>query len=135
MCATLRTEVLPRLDDEFARGQVYGVINLLNTFKARADWAPAFLLLQLDAQRQGAGHGGRGAGRRARRTRGARCRSAWSAPAAAELLAARDDGNRAIGEVLAWLAGPGREALPAEAAAQRRTGACATRCGPRSTSS
>jgi hypothetical protein len=117
MCATLRTEVLPRLDDAFARGQVYGVINLLNTFKARADWAPAFLLLQLDAQRQAlatvaavlAAVPGAPAVAVPR---------AWSAPAAAELLAARDDGNRAIGEVLAWLDGPGREALPADTAAR-----------------
>ena len=50
MCATLRGEVLTRLDDEFARGQVYGVINLLNTFKARADWSAGFLLAQIDAQ-------------------------------------------------------------------------------------
>ena len=27
---------------EFARGQVFGVINLLNTFKARADWSAGF---------------------------------------------------------------------------------------------
>src|SRR6185436_14536898 len=39
MCATLRSEVLPRLDDEFARGQVFGVINLLNTLKVRASWS------------------------------------------------------------------------------------------------
>ena len=50
MCATLRTEVLARLDDEFARGQVYGVINLLNTFKVRADWSAGFLLEQIAAQ-------------------------------------------------------------------------------------
>ncbi len=51
MCATLRSEVLTRLDDEFARGQVFGVINLLNTFKVRADWSAGFLLEQIDAQR------------------------------------------------------------------------------------
>ena len=50
MCATLRTEVLTRLDDEFARGQVFGVINLLNTFKVRADWSAGFLLQQIAAQ-------------------------------------------------------------------------------------
>ena len=44
MNATLRKEVLTRLDDEFARGQVFGVINLLNTFKVRADWSAGFLL-------------------------------------------------------------------------------------------
>ena len=51
MNATLRKEVLTRLDDEFARGQVFGVINLLNTFKARADWSAGFLLQQIEAQR------------------------------------------------------------------------------------
>ncbi len=51
MCATLRREVLTRLDDEFARGQVFGVINLLNTFKVRADWSAGFLLQQIAAQR------------------------------------------------------------------------------------
>ncbi len=50
MCATLRSEVLSRLDDEFARGQVFGVINLLNTFKVRADWSAGFLLQQIEAQ-------------------------------------------------------------------------------------
>lgn len=50
MCTTLRTEVLSRLDDEFARGQVFGVINLLNTFKSRADWSTHFLSQQVQAQ-------------------------------------------------------------------------------------
>lgn len=52
MCATLRTEVLARIDDEFARGQVFGVINLLNTFKVRADWSAEFLLQQIAVQRK-----------------------------------------------------------------------------------
>lgn len=115
MCATLRTEVLPRLDDAFARGQVYGVINLLNTFKVRADWAPAFLLLQLDAQRQALATAcavlGPVPGAPA-----VAVPAAWTAPTAAELLAARDDGNRAIADLLAWLAGPDRAALPTGAA-------------------
>ena len=51
MNATLRKEVLTRLDDEFARGQVFGIINLLNTFKVRADWSAGFLLEQIAAQR------------------------------------------------------------------------------------
>ena len=51
MCATLRAEVLTRLDDEFGRGQVFGVINLLNTFKVRANWSAEFLLEQIESQR------------------------------------------------------------------------------------
>lgn len=114
MCATLRSEVLTRLDDEFARGQVFGVINLLNTFKARADWSPGFLVQQLQAQAQAL----------------EQVRSlmqdvpqalpvpalAVPAPVIADtLLALRDEGNRAIGDLLTWLA-EHRAALPAETA-------------------
>ncbi len=105
MCATLRSEVLTRLDDEFARGQVFGVINLLNTFKVRADWSAGFLLEQIDAQRVALdGVEALLEGQP----------SAASLPALpvgevprpvpiAELLAMREAGNRAIGELLGWL--------------------------------
>jgi hypothetical protein len=105
MCATLRTEVLTRLDDEFARGQVFGVINLLNTFKSRADWSTGLLLQQLAAQRTALD---------------GVTELLQSQPAAvslpalprgllpvatpiAELLALRNEGNRAIGALLGWL--------------------------------
>jgi hypothetical protein len=105
MNATLRSEVLTRLDDEFARGQVFGVINLLNTFKVRADWSAGFLLQQISAQR--AALDGVAALLQGRP-------EAASLPAMpngglpqavpiTELLALRDDGNRAIGELLGWL--------------------------------
>lgn len=103
MCATLRKEVLSRLDDEFARGQVFGVINLLNTFKVRADWSVGFLSQQVQAQcdvldqiaRMGEG-----------------CadfppisqRQAPQPVTAGQLEAMRDDGNRQIGALLTWLA-------------------------------
>lgn len=102
MCATLRGEVLSRLDDEFARGQVFGVINLLNTFKARADWSAGFLLQQIAAQQAALGNVA------------ALLSSTPSAPATEpaelpvatpinDLLALRDTGNRRIGDLLAWL--------------------------------
>jgi hypothetical protein len=105
MNATLRKEVLGRLDDEFARGQVFGIINLLNTFKVRADWSAGFLLQQYDAQRTALDG--------AVALLGA-CPQAADlpelprlAPLAAtpidELLAARDEANRAIGALLGWL--------------------------------
>lgn len=95
MCATLRAEVLTRLDDEFARGQVFGVINLLNTFKVRADWSAGFLLQQLAAQQEAF-------------DALAALPGAPAVPRAplppvtpiAELLARRDEGNRAIVELL-----------------------------------
>lgn len=119
MCATLRSEVLSRLDDEFARGQVFGVINLLNTFKARADWSAGFLLQQIHAQQTAlnsaadllAGHVGPG------------CPPAVphdSAPAATpidDLLALREDGNRSISRWLAWLDAE-RDRLPPETVQQ-----------------
>lgn len=119
MCTTLRAEVLTRLDDEFARGQVFGVINLLNTFKLRADWSAGFLAQQIAAQRaaiegvallveelpQAAGmpslpHG-----------------AAPQPTPIAELLALRDEGNRAIGALLHWLDAAGAD-LPPETAAE-----------------
>ena len=96
MCATLRGEVLTRLDDEFARGQVFGVINMLNTFKARADWSSGFLLQQIAAQRT------------ALDGAAALLHGEPPAPLPAvtpidALLALRDEGNRAIGGLLARL--------------------------------
>lgn len=127
MCATLRAEVLTRLDDEFARGQVFGVINLLNTFKARADWAPEWLALQIAAQQKalGAAH--------------ATLAGVAGAPAvpeqhppritpAAELLAQRDEGNRLIAELMRWasehrasLSGDQQDALEASLREAMRT--------------
>lgn len=34
----LRDQVLPRLSDDFARGQVYGAIDLLGNLKTRVEW-------------------------------------------------------------------------------------------------
>lgn len=102
MCATLRTEVLSRLDDEFARGQVFGVINLLNTFKARADWSAGFLLQQLTAQQAAL----TAATALLASSPGAPRIDAGPLPVAtpiADLLAARDAGNRHIGDLLAWV--------------------------------
>ena len=115
MCATLRTEVLPRLDDEFARGQVFGLINVLNTFKTRADWSAGFLLEQIAAQQQALD---------AVRSLFAAAPASTSLPAApalaaldmppqlppplppqlpiADLLQRRDEGNAAITAWLQW---------------------------------
>ena len=95
MCATLRAEVLTRLDDGFARGQVFGVINLLNTFKVRADWSAGFLMQQLAAQQE--------AFDALAKLPGAPALPQAPLPPVtpiAELLARRDEGNRAIVELL-----------------------------------
>jgi DNA-binding FrmR family transcriptional regulator len=101
MNATLRSEVLTRLDDEFARGQVFGIINLLNTFKVRADWSAGFLLQQIAAQRTALD----GVAALLQGRDGVPLGPTGDAPQAvpiANLLARRDEGNRAIGELLAW---------------------------------
>jgi hypothetical protein len=95
MCATLRAEVLTRLDDEFARGQVFGVINLLNTFKVRADWSAGFLLQQIAAQQA--------AFEAIAALPGAPSLPRAAAPPntpVADLLARRDEGNAAIAALL-----------------------------------
>lgn len=42
MVATLRSEVIPNLATEFARGQAFGVIYMLNSIRLRAEWSGAF---------------------------------------------------------------------------------------------
>ena len=105
MCATLRAEVLSRLDDEFARGQVFGVINLLNTFKVRADWSAGFLLQQIAAQQAALDSV----------SALVKGQPSLHAPVSVfakddlfstpinELLAMRDQGNSSISEWLQWL--------------------------------
>ena len=43
MIATLRHEVLPATEGEFARGQAFGVIYMLESLKLRAEWSGAYL--------------------------------------------------------------------------------------------
>lgn len=49
MVATLRREVIPHIDGDFARGQAFGVIYMLNSLKLRASWSNEFLIEQLRA--------------------------------------------------------------------------------------
>ena len=105
MCATLRAEVLTRLDDEFARGQVYGLINLLNTFKVRADWSSGFLLQQIEAQRTALDGvavllGGLPGG-------AIQPPLQLAATPISDLLALRDAGNQSLSDLLAWLSTEG----------------------------
>jgi hypothetical protein len=117
MCATLRQEVLTRLDDEFARGQVFGVINLLNTFKVRADWSAGFLLQQLAAQRNAFESITESVGTRAPTPAlpTLPIGNLLATSTINELLTLRDEGNRAISGLLVWLDAV-REQLPTASA-------------------
>ena len=50
MVSTLRQEIIPQVGTEFARGQAYGLIYMLNSIQLRADWSPEFVGEQLAAQ-------------------------------------------------------------------------------------
>lgn len=50
MVATLRKEVIPHVGTEFARGQAFGVIYMLNSIRLRAEWSSRFYSEQLAAQ-------------------------------------------------------------------------------------
>lgn len=51
MIATVRSEIIARLEDEFARGQAYGVVDLLNNLKPRIDWLVTPLYEEVAEQR------------------------------------------------------------------------------------
>lgn len=48
MVNTLRNEVIPHTEGEFARGQAYGVIYMLNSIKLRGDWSAEYVQPQLE---------------------------------------------------------------------------------------
>ena len=48
--ASLGGEIIPRLDDEFARGQAYAMVDLLTNLRPRIDWAIGPLSEQIAAQ-------------------------------------------------------------------------------------
>mgnify|MGYP003634989526 FL=1 len=50
MVSTLRQEVIPHIDTEFARGQAFGVIYMLKSLQLRAEWSPEFIGKQLSEQ-------------------------------------------------------------------------------------
>ena len=49
MIATLRREIIPHVEGDFARGQAFGLIYMLNSVRLRASWSNAFLLEQISA--------------------------------------------------------------------------------------
>jgi hypothetical protein len=108
MTATLRSEVLTRLDDEFARGQVFGVINLLNNMRIRADWSVNFLHEEVNAQRQALSAAQESLAKQGLslpsfQGRAMTTESLSPTLDAANLLQLREEGNAALQAVLHWL--------------------------------
>ena len=116
MVAALRKEIIPCIEGDFARGQAFGLIYMLNSLKLRASWSNEFLLEQLRAldaasrEFEGLAEGLPGAplptGRAPAQT-----------PVAAELEAMRDEGDARLCELIDWLT-THRETLAPEAAAR-----------------
>lgn len=52
MVVTLRSQIIPHVGTEFARGQAFGVIYMLNSIGLRAEWSTGFYREQLAAQAQ-----------------------------------------------------------------------------------
>ncbi len=100
MVATLREAVLPDLKDDYARGQVFGIIFMLHSIKARASWSNEFLgeqcraLLDLSRELEALAPA---APRPAREDEG------LDLPSSAALEARRDDGDAKVCELIAWL--------------------------------
>jgi len=103
MIATLRKEVIPHVDGDFARGQAYGVIYMLNSIKLRAAWSNAFMSEQLGALEEAS---------RELKTLAAELPGApipeaggrTTLPDAAELEVERNAGDRRMCELIDWLA-------------------------------
>ncbi len=111
MEATLRTEIIPRIDGEFARGQAFGVIYMLKSIRLRADWSPAFLGEQLGALEELS---------RTLTPHGLDAdlvpqATAVALPDPRALEAVRDDGDRRVCALIDWLENH-RDALPASQA-------------------
>jgi hypothetical protein len=109
MIETLRREVIPNTEGEFARGQAYGVIYMLNSILLRASWSPEFLNEQIDALDALAAALGEidGLPEGAPRPKLNRKRSDGTAA----LEAMRNDGDAAVSALIGWL-GANRDAAP-----------------------
>ena len=103
MAATLRTDVIPHIEGDYARGQAFGVIYMLNSLKLRASWSNAFLLGQLQPLQEA----GCALGSLAADLPGAPLPAVATPkdlPEAAELQAARDEGDAQMCALIDWLA-------------------------------
>jgi len=115
MVATLRKEVIPHIEGEFARGQAFGVIYMLNSLKLRASWSNEFLVEQLRALEE-ASRDLEGLGLDIAGAPVPDARTPEQAPTSAQLEATRDKGNERICALIDWLVAH-RGAISAETAA------------------
>jgi hypothetical protein len=103
MVATLRREVIPHIDGDFARGQAFGVIYMLNSLKLRASWSNVFLIEQLRALEE-ASRDLSGLGAEIPAALVPDVRAPDQTPDSAELEAMRNQGDERISALIDWLA-------------------------------
>jgi hypothetical protein len=111
MVATLRKDVIPHIEGEYARGQAFGVIYMLNSLKLRAAWSNAFLSEQLRALSD-LTHELDPLAETLQEAPRLSVPSPAVLPDAAALEAERDDGNRQLSELIDWLAANGSSISP-----------------------
>lgn len=107
LIATLRREIIPHVEDDFARGQAFGVIYMLNSIKLRASWSNAFLLEQIRALQEAS----REFAALREQLPGAPApdvQAPAALPTLAELEAMRDSGNARICDFIDWAETHGR---------------------------
>jgi hypothetical protein len=116
MVATLRSEIIPHVEGDFARGQAFGLIYMLNSMRLRAAWSNEFLLEQIraleDASRELESVVADLPGAPA-----LSLRVPSALPTAGELELMRDQGNAHVCDLIDWLAAHGAGA-PAVAVAR-----------------
>lgn len=115
MIAALRREVIPRTEGEFARGQAFGVVYMLESIKRRASWSNAFLGEQLAAL-DGLGRDLAALGDHFPGAPLPEPTGVGALPDAADLERLRDAGDAGICRLIDWLA-EHRPGLPADAVA------------------
>jgi hypothetical protein len=103
MIATLRREIIPHVEGDFARGQAFGLIYMLNSVRLRASWSNAFLLEQISALQE-AGRELEGAVADLPDAPAPVIRAPAGLPTATELETMRDQGDRRLCELIDWLA-------------------------------
>ena len=97
--ATLRTDVIPNVTDDYARGQAIGVIDLLNNIAPRLEWQRAPLLKAVEARREVI--------RQVASLKGTRTESSHAGKAGEDLssndlIAERDQLDGEISDLVAW---------------------------------
>jgi hypothetical protein len=116
MIATLRREIIPNIEGDFARGQAFGVIYMLNSIQRRATWSNRFLDEQLRALSK-ASHDLHALATELPGAPLPAVTEPLDLPDASTLEATRNAGDEQLCRMIDWLAEQ-REALPAAVAAR-----------------